>query len=225
MGRHTNVVNRAIQSGTVTVTTTASPIGTSGIGPTSGQLTYGIDVHAFQHVGSGLSDITPAITAYTVPTPRVYRVVVSLAGGTDEFDWYFKESRGPTSDLSPSNSGWSLGATGVAMTGSAQTLNEGVTVTFAATTGHTLNDEWRLTAQRPELHDQIITCHFMNLDGTLKISLSTNPNVTQDATATGGWIILPEAVLSLNWNKGDLNRLYFVGTDNTVMRIWAEGIG
>ncbi len=222
MGRHTNLVNRAVQSGTVTVSTTPSSIGTSGVLP---RLTYGIDVHAFQHVGSGVSDITPAITGYTKPKPRVYRIVVSLASGTDEFDWFFKESRGPTSDQDPAASGWSAGATGVAMTGSAQTLNEGVTVTWATTTGHTKDDEWRFTAKRPELHDQVVTAHFQNLDATNKISLAALGGVTRDALVTGGWVLGPEEVLSVNWAKGDISRLLFVAGQNTILRCWEEGIG
>lgn len=222
MGRSTNIVNRAIQSGTVTVTTTASSIGLSGVLP---RLVYGIDVHAFLHVGSGINDITPVITSYTRPKARVYRIVVSLASGTDEFDWFFKESRGPTSDQDPAASGWSLGAIGVAMTGSAQTLNEGVTVSFNATTGHTLADEWRLTARRPEIHPGVVTLHVQNLDATLKVSVAALGVVTRDATATGGWVLGPEEVLSFNWAKGDLSRLLFIGTANTVLRIWEEGIG
>jgi hypothetical protein len=47
---------------------------------------------------------------------------------------------------SPNTFKWRLNGgaytTGVSMTGSAQTLSNGVTVTFAATTGHTLADRW-----------------------------------------------------------------------------------
>lgn len=222
MGRHTNLVNRAAQSGTVTVTTTASSIGLTGVLP---RLTYGIDVHAFQHVGTGTSDITPAITGYTKPKARVYRVVISATGTPDQFDWFFKESRGPTSDQDPAASGWSAGATGVAIIGGAMTLNEGVTVTWTGTTGHTLADEWRFTAKRPELHPAVMTAHFQNLDATNKISLASLGGVTRDATTSGGWVLGPEEVLSLNWARGDLSRILWIAGQNTVLRVWEEGIG
>lgn len=187
-------------------------------------LTYAIDVAAFQHVGSGLSDITPAITAYDTPNPRVYRVVINTAGGTDTFDWFFKTERGPGLDQDASDSGWSTGATGVSIVGGAMTLNEGVTVTWLATTGHTAADEWRFVARRPAIHPQVITIHFQNLDATLKISIAHSLAVTRDAQTTGGWVLGPEEVMSLNWPAGDINRLLFIGTASTFMRIWEESI-
>jgi len=55
-------------------------------------------------------------------------------------------------EISPNTFSWSEDggstwtATGVAITGAAQTLSNGVTITFAATTGHTLGDKWSFTA-------------------------------------------------------------------------------
>lgn len=221
--RHTNLTQRQLQSGTVTVSTTRSTIGLDGLG--AANLTYAIDVAAHQLVGSGLSDITPAITGFTAPMPRAYRIVIASTGSPDTFDWFWKNIRGPGLDLDGAAEGWSAGATGVSIVGGAMTLNEGVTVTWAATTGHTADDEWRFMARRPALDGQAITTHFQNLDATLKISLAQSLAVSRDATASGGWVLGPEEVISLNWPIGDLNRLVFIGTENTIMRIWEEGIG
>ena len=60
-------------------------------------------------------------------------VTYSGAGGYDTFEW--SDDGGSTWD-----------ATDVQITGSAQALNNGVTVTFGATSGHTLNDYWDFTA-------------------------------------------------------------------------------
>lgn len=82
--------------------------------------------------GAGLDDCTSGGT-YTGTANKDYRVHIDLAAATDTFKW--------------SNDGGSTWeATGVAITGAAQTLELGVTVTFAATTGHTLNDYWDIAA-------------------------------------------------------------------------------
>ena len=81
--------------------------------------------------GSGLDDMTYGGN-YNSTDVRTYRVKIDAAAATDTYTW--SEDGGST---------WE--ATGVAMTGSAQELNKGITVTFAATTGHTLNEYWEIT--------------------------------------------------------------------------------
>tara|TARA_B100000809_G_C14926139_1_gene455221 strand:+ start:198 stop:830 length:633 start_codon:yes stop_codon:yes gene_type:complete len=81
--------------------------------------------------GSGLDDLTFGGN-YNSTTVRTYRVKIDAAAGTDTYTW---------SDDGTST--WE--ATGVAITGSAQELNNGINITFAATTGHTLNEYWDIT--------------------------------------------------------------------------------
>lgn len=86
----------------------------------------GAPVHT---VGTGLSDLTSG-GIYTALADHVYTVKITTAGGTDHFEL--------------SIDGGAFGSS-TAITGSAQALANGVTVTFAATTGHTLNDVWTIT--------------------------------------------------------------------------------
>lgn len=86
---------------------------------------------ALQTTGSGLSDITSGGT-YTAVVDHVYRVKITTAAGTDHFQY--------------SVDGGAFG-NDAAITGSAQNLANGVQVTFAATTGHTLNDIWTITVK------------------------------------------------------------------------------
>ena len=81
--------------------------------------------------GSGLDDATFG-GAYNGSSVLTYRVKIDAAAATDTFTW--SDDGGSTWD-----------ATGVAMTGSSQELNSGITITFAATTGHTLNEYWDIT--------------------------------------------------------------------------------
>ncbi len=84
--------------------------------------------------GSGLNDLTPAGT-FTGLADRRFVVEIDSAGATDSFKW-------------SKDGGLTWDATAVAATGSAQALAEGVTVTLAATTGHTLADRWVFDAYR-----------------------------------------------------------------------------
>jgi len=80
--------------------------------------------------GPGLNDGTSS-GAYTgTGNSAVYEVEIDGTGTPDTFKW--KKDGGAYT-------------TGVAITGAAQTLSNGVKITFAATTGHTLADKWVIT--------------------------------------------------------------------------------
>lgn len=79
--------------------------------------------------GTGLSDATSG-GSYTGDEPAVFVVSIVGTGTPNTFQWAKNGA---------------VGATGVAMTGAAQMLADGVTITFAATTGHTLGDRWTIS--------------------------------------------------------------------------------
>lgn len=83
-------------------------------------------------VGAGLNDTTSA-GAFTGLVSRKFVVEIDLAAATDKFRW-------------SKDGGVTWAASAVSITGAAQALAEGVTVAFAATTGHTLGDRWYFTA-------------------------------------------------------------------------------
>ncbi len=74
----------------------------------------------------GLDDMTSGGT-YSGAKSAVFTIEIDSVGGTDTFKW--RKDSGPVT-------------TAVSITGSSQTLQDSVTVTFAATTGHTLADRW-----------------------------------------------------------------------------------
>lgn len=84
--------------------------------------------------GSGLNDLTVSGT-YTGSLNATYVVVIDAEGTPDTFKW-------------SNDGGDTYEATGVAITGSAQTLEKGISVTFAATTGHTNTESWSFTARK-----------------------------------------------------------------------------
>jgi len=94
---------------------------------------YGlVGVNTATFTGAGLDDLTSGGT-FSGGTSKDFRIKIDATGTPDTFKW-------------SNDGGTTWGTTGVSITGSAQTLEEGVTVTFAATTGHTLDDEWRVKA-------------------------------------------------------------------------------
>ena len=82
--------------------------------------------------GAGLNDAT-GTQAYTGTdtSAQTYTVIIDGTGAPDTFKW---------------QKGAGAFTAGVAITGSNQTLTDGVIIKFAATTGHTLNDQWVITA-------------------------------------------------------------------------------
>ena len=87
----------------------------------------GTNIGADTFTGTGLDDATIGGT-FSGASALNYRIEID--GATpDTFKW--SDDGGSTWD-----------ATMVAITGAAQTLNNGVTVTFGATTGHTATDRW-----------------------------------------------------------------------------------
>jgi hypothetical protein len=78
--------------------------------------------------GSGLDDMTFSGTySGDAATEITYKVVIDANGTPDTFEW-FKDNVSQ--------------ASGVAITGAVQPLDLGFTVEFAATTGHTISDQW-----------------------------------------------------------------------------------
>lgn len=76
--------------------------------------------------GTGIDDAISGGT-FSASSKTILGLQIDASGTPDTFQWR-------------KNSGaWT---TGVAITGSAQTITDGITVTFTATTGHTLGDKW-----------------------------------------------------------------------------------
>lgn len=87
---------------------------------------------AASHTGTGDDDLTVSGN-YNGNANRTYRVQIDAEGSPDTFSW----SRDGTTT-------WV--ATGVAITGSAQLLEDGVWLTFGGTDNHTLGDYWTFDA-------------------------------------------------------------------------------
>lgn len=85
--------------------------------------------------GVGLNDLTVSGTYFGTDNAD-FQVKISTAAATDQFMW--------SSDAGVT---WS---SGIEITGSAQLLENGVSITFGAVTGHTANDVWAFTCHCKE---------------------------------------------------------------------------
>jgi len=90
-----------------------------------------VDIGTVTFDGSGLNDMTINLTDCTILYPTTYRVMISETGTPDSIRY--------------TTNGGTTWSTETAITGSAQTLSNGIAVTFGATTGHTLGEYWEFT--------------------------------------------------------------------------------
>ncbi|MGB2809465.1 MAG: hypothetical protein WBC22_17115, partial [Sedimentisphaerales bacterium] len=123
--------------------------------------------------GSGLDDLT-AGTTFQLTVARTYLVVIDLAAATDTFKWSVDD--GDT---------WE--AEDVTVTGAAQTLDSAFTITFAATTGHTLAETWEIAVTIPDVTGIF---DFTLASGTQKIVRATSDGQLWEATTgvlKSGW--------------------------------------
>jgi len=91
---------------------------------------------------TGLEDATWGGTYTGAGSDGFFEVEIMTAATPDTFRW--RKNGGS----------WT---SGVAITGSAQTLSDGVTITFAATTGHTVGDVFKYGARSTKFNDNVAT--------------------------------------------------------------------
>jgi len=95
-------------------------------------------------VGTGITDFSISGT-YTGTTQKIYRIKISLAESTDKFQYSISTDGGTTfSTYAP------VSGPGTNITGSVQTINDGLSINFTKTTGHTLNDVWEFYTPMPQ---------------------------------------------------------------------------
>jgi len=83
--------------------------------------------------GTGLDDLTASGSFDVLTAETDYVVEIDAEGTPDTFKW-------------SNDNGTTWEATGVEATGAAQELENGISITFAADTGHTLGESWSFTA-------------------------------------------------------------------------------
>ncbi len=133
--------------------------------------------------GTGLNDLSTGGT-FTGPIDRKFRIQIDGVAAPDTFRW--------TKDSGASPLVWD--ASTVSITGAAQTLTDGITITFGATTGHILNDRWdfsvptnRRAVESLALDGSVCSSRF-NLDGTTTYSPTGCVPLLPNSYATGNEI-------------------------------------
>jgi len=114
----------------------------------SAWITHESNVSVVVFTGSGLDDATSGGLFIGSHTQNIV-VEIEGTGSPDTFKYTYKDNNGVDN----------VEATGVAITGSAQVLVDDVSITFAATTGHTIGDKWAIDAT---LSSQIDNTQYNN---------------------------------------------------------------
>lgn len=148
--------------------------------------------NAFGHDASAsITNTTAILNDLVVSLPvgtgsHVFRILITSAGTPDQFQWQFD--------------GGAPVATGVAITGAAQTLTapggHTVTIQFGATTGHTVGDEWDIEV------DQAVTNAWTNFYYTLPVRKPGEGYIYQ--LPSNFWTMEPqEAQMYVNTTYGE----------------------
>ena len=188
-----------------------------------------VSLSAVTFTGAGLNDLTTSGTPafqYDLHTC----VKIDATGIPDTFEW-------GTSDATCSN-----GATGVAITGGAQLLAAGISVTFAHTTGHTLGNSWAYDISAPlslvvpssSSYRQVVIGRmagfdpYLGLFGTTPLLFSTNGKISYDTTdysysSTSGITLTGSTTEYLNFATVGLGDIAFRTNSQLRMRVLAAG--
>lgn len=138
-------------------------------------------------IGAGIDDLTFGGN-YTGSAVGIYTIEIDAQGTPDTFEWSYNGT---------------VVASTVAITGTAQTLNNGVTITFAATTGHTLTNSWTGVVLPSDFLRPIMLREVAG-DNELIQANGFLPEVAQTATLQGAY----------DWYD---NALWFIGATGDVV--------
>jgi len=153
-------------------------------------LVYWLRPNGFK--GTGLNDVTWG-TACSNAASRDYLAEIDANGTADTFRWSV-------------DGGSSWEAEDVVITGAAQTLDNGQTITFAATTGHTIGDRFHIGNARVEPTSES--------GSTAQVTEATHRLLKPDKVVPGDWTDSNSMkVDSIDYTSG---KAYFAGAVGTV---------
>jgi len=149
--------------------------------------------------GDGLNDASWG-TGYNGVASAYFEVVIQTEGTPDQFKW--RKDGGAWTE-------------NVAITGAAQTLSDGQTITFAATTGHTANDQWVIG----NLKDEACTESGVEAQITDSAKLLLNANAVPIFTDSGGKnVIEKQLVLGKAIFDGNVTTVTVTGNNGYIVR-------
>ncbi len=142
---------------------------------------WGSGILRAEFQSAGLDDLSTNGLYSGIATKKKYRITIDLAGAQDTFTWAWSTDNGDS---------YTNGATGVDCAVTATALEDGITVTFGAITGHTDTDNWTFQIFRPKYASRLLS---MINDAQLEVAelidikrKLTNGNITTaGAKATG----------------------------------------
>jgi len=172
------------------------------------QLHYGfITTSAVTKTGTGTPTVTASGAAFTNANgkDKRFKLVVTTAADTDIFRW--------------SDNGGQTWHENVSVTGSAQTLSDGVTVTFNAITGCVVGDTFEFTVSIPRNIKYVGLTNSVTSNGTYYYGFRST--ITADATATAGFPIAEGGLEFFEIN--DLSKVWVLGGNSKTIHVTCGG--
>lgn len=142
--------------------------------------THGVHIALYRlrpggFVGQGLNDASWNLVGFSGLNSTYLEVEIMTAGTPDKYR--FRQDGGAWDDNA---------AAGYSITGGAQTIADGITITFVATTGHTVGDKWSAGF----LKDEACTESGDEAQITAAANRRLNPNNPPTFTDDGGETVL-----------------------------------
>lgn len=134
--------------------------------------------------GTGLDDMSTGGTLTGNADIR-FEIEIDGTGSPNTFRW-----RSWDVSADPNSDGYGAWTSGVSITGGAQTLSNGITVTFAATTGHTSGDAWYLSAKAGARVEDWDEGGSVSSDGRRAIILLQSKDPAEDESIKAGATIV-----------------------------------
>jgi len=174
--------------------------------PTHGKVAAIFRLRPNNFKGNGLNDVTWG-TGYSGGASAYFEVVIQTEGTPDKFKWR-KDGGGWTENVS--------------ITGAAQTLSDGQTITFGATTGHTADDQWAIG----NLKDEACTESGADAQITATAKRIINPNSPPTFSDTGSKNVL---ITDFSHGKatfdGNVTIVTVTGNNGYIVRSGLEKVG
>lgn len=162
-----------------------------------------VAVSAVTKTGTGTTTVTASGAGYNNAQKRnlSFIVEVTTAAATDKFKW--------------SDDGGNTWKENVSVTGSAQTLSDGVTITFSATTGGVVGDRHVFTVTLPRNIKAVHMANSVSGNGTYYWGFRSTITANTDATA-GHPLAEGESVAV---EIDDLSKVFVLGGNSKVLHV------
>lgn len=143
-------------------------------------------IESVYYDGTDLDDLTASGTITPTDIDARFEVEILSTGAPDKFRW---RKWDVSADPNTGYDAWQdNGGLGIDITGGAQTLSNGISITFGQTTGHTVGDSWFISAKGSTRVDDWDAGGSVSSDGRRAIVILESKDATDEGIKAGAVI-------------------------------------